>query len=68
MEGLTPNEIAANAVMFFVWIFILARITVQKKDDSEQMKTAKRFARSTLTATLIAAIVMGVLALCVTRS
>lgn len=67
MEGLTPNEIAANIALFGVWIFVLAKVTVQRKDDSDELKFIKRMARHTLTATLIAAIVVAGGALIVTN-
>jgi len=58
-------EVADIIFILAVWIFVLARITVEKESDSPDTKTIKRIARSTLTATLIVAVVLAGLALVV---
>jgi hypothetical protein len=56
-------EVFNATVILALWIFILAKITIEKKTDSEQLKTAKRIARYTLTGTLLIAIVFAAFAL-----
>lgn len=56
-------EVFNAIVILFLWIFVTAIISLERKTDTEMVKTAKRIARATLTATLIAAVVMAAFAL-----
>jgi len=50
-----------------IFLFAAGMVAIPRKKDDETMRTVRRIARHTVTATLLCAIAMGVLALAVVK-
>lgn len=64
---MSNDAIAINIAVLFVLIFVVGISTVPKKSDAPAIKTTKRIARHTFTATLVLVVAMAAFALLATR-